>query len=469
MDNDNPLLQKAADLYRGLRFTMKYRGVDILPAAAGNDLARDLLESGQPFLFGRCGATEMRTVADWLQNGGHNFTDRTRADIRNLSGVFPTDDATLDKFCRLYVKTAQSAELLALWNVGAEREVIRGCDATRFTELRALEPYYHARPWSTALAGKRVLVVHPFRRTILAQYEKRTQLFPGKDVLPELASLTVIQAVQGLGGQDTGYASWFDALTEMERRMDAADYDVAIVGAGAYSLPLAAHARERVLADSENMSLDILQAMCREKGRANGARFYDALKKDDLSFICEVKKASPSKGVIARDFPYLDIARDYEAAGADCISCLTEPKWFLGSDDIFREIRAAVSTPMLRKDFTVSDYQLYQSRLMGADCVLLICALLDTKALAQYLAVCDELGLSALVETHDADEIRSAVAAGAKIIGVNNRNLKDFPSTFPTPRGCATASRRRRSTWPNPACRARRTSPHSARSAPTRY
>ena len=159
MDNDNPLLQKAADLYRGLRFTMKYRGVDILPAAAGNDLARDLLEGGQPFLFGRCGATEMRTVADWLQNGGHNFTDRTRADIRNLSGVFPTDDATLDKFCRLYVKTAQSAELLALWNVGAEREVIRGCDATRFTELRALEPYYHARPWSAALAGKRVLVV----------------------------------------------------------------------------------------------------------------------------------------------------------------------------------------------------------------------------------------------------------------------------------------------------------------------
>ena len=178
---------------------------------------------------------------------------------------------------------------------------------------------------------------------------------------------------------------------------------------------LAAHARERVLADSENMSLDILQAMCREKGRANGARFYDALKKDDLSFICEVKKASPSKGVIARDFPYLDIARDYEAAGADCISCLTEPKWFLGSDDIFREIRAAVSTPMLRKDFTVSDYQLYQSRLMGADCVLLICALLDTKTLAQYLAVCDELGLSALVETHDADEIRSAVAAAARI------------------------------------------------------
>lgn len=193
---------------------------------------------------------------------------------------------------------------------------------------------------------------------------------------------------------------------------------------------LAAHARERVLADSENMSLDILQAMCREKGRANGARFYDALKKDDLSFICEVKKASPSKGVIARDF---SLSRHRaRLRGRRCGLHLVPDRTqvVFGSDDIFREIRAAVSTPMLRKDFTVSDYQLYQSRLTGADCVLLICALLDTKTLAQYLAVCDELGLSALVETHDADEIRSAVAAGAKIIGVNNRNLKDFSVDF---------------------------------------
>lgn len=244
MDNDNLLVQKAADLYRGLRFKMKYRGVPILSAGAGNDLARDLLESGQPFLFGRCGATEMRTAADYLHNGGRPFADRTRTDIRNLSGVFPTDDAALERFCKLYIRTAQSAELLALWNVGAEREVIRSCDATRFTELRALEPYYHARPWSAALAGKRVLVVHPFRKTILSQYEKRAQLFPGRDILPEFASLTVIQAVQGLAGQDTGYDSWFDALDAMQARMDAADYDVAIIGAGAYGLPLAAHARD---------------------------------------------------------------------------------------------------------------------------------------------------------------------------------------------------------------------------------
>ena len=138
MDNDGALLEVLRNTYKGLRFRWKYRGLIILPAEQGNAAAADAIRAGQPFLFGRCGATEMRTVADWLQNGGHNFTDRTRADIRNLSGVFPTDDATLDKFCRLYVKTAQSAELLALWNVGAEREVIRGCDATRFTELRAL-------------------------------------------------------------------------------------------------------------------------------------------------------------------------------------------------------------------------------------------------------------------------------------------------------------------------------------------
>ena len=112
MDNDNLLVQKAADLYRGLRFKMKYRGVPILSAGAGNDLARDLLESGQPFLFGRCGATEMRTAADYLHNGGRPFADRTRADIRNLSGVFPTDDAALERFCKLYIRTAQSAELL---------------------------------------------------------------------------------------------------------------------------------------------------------------------------------------------------------------------------------------------------------------------------------------------------------------------------------------------------------------------
>lgn len=154
--------------------------------------------------------------------------------------------------------------------------------------------------------------------------------------------------------------------------------------------------------------------------------FETALKKQGLSYICEVKKASPSKGIISPDFPYLEIARQYEAAGADCISCLTEPQWFLGSNEYLRRIAEAVSIPVLRKDFTVCDYQIYEAKLLGASAVLLICALLSQDEIMEYAAVCDALGMSALVEAHDEREIESALSAGARIIGVNNRNLKDF-------------------------------------------
>ncbi len=193
---------------------------------------------------------------------------------------------------------------------------------------------------------------------------------------------------------------------------------------------IADYARMRVQRDRKETGLEELKSLCRQSGRADGAAFENALRRPGLSFICEVKKASPSKGIISPDFPYLDIARAYEQAGADCISCLTEPKWFLGSDDIFRDIRQAVSLPMLRKDFVVDEYQLYQARLMGANCVLLICALLDRTAVKRYLDICEELGLAALVEAHDAAEIRSAVQAGAKLIGVNNRDLRDFSVDF---------------------------------------
>ncbi|MGN0522762.1 MAG: indole-3-glycerol phosphate synthase TrpC [Eubacterium sp.] len=154
--------------------------------------------------------------------------------------------------------------------------------------------------------------------------------------------------------------------------------------------------------------------------------FENALKGSNLSFICEVKKASPSKGIIAQDFPYLDIALEYERAGAAAISCLTEPKWFLGSDEYLKEIAKAVKIPVLRKDFTVCEYQIYEAKLLGADAVLLICALLDSDTIKEYISVCDSLGISALVEAHNENEINSALWAGARIIGVNNRNLKDF-------------------------------------------
>ena len=155
-------------------------------------------------------------------------------------------------------------------------------------------------------------------------------------------------------------------------------------------------------------------------------RFEKALAKDGVSFICEVKKASPSKGVIAEDFDYLAIAKDYEKAGADAISVLTEPDYFLGSIDYLAEIAEHVQTPLLRKDFVVDEYMIDEAKAAGASAVLLICALLDEETLACYHKHCDELGLSALVEAHDEEEIQMAVRAGARIIGVNNRNLKDF-------------------------------------------
>lgn len=165
------------------------------------------------------------------------------------------------------------------------------------------------------------------------------------------------------------------------------------------------------------------QALAMPKG---DFEFERALKGDTLSFICEIKKASPSKGIIAEDFPYLEIAKEYENAGASCISCLTEPKWFLGSDKYLKEVAEAVSIPVIRKDFTVNEYQIYEAKILGAKAVLLICAILDTDTIKKYIEIADSLGISALVEAHNEAEVKSALTAGARIIGVNNRNLKDF-------------------------------------------
>lgn len=194
---------------------------------------------------------------------------------------------------------------------------------------------------------------------------------------------------------------------------------------------IADYAKERVAESKKRISLDELKetAMSLQRG---DMPFLKKLKSEQMSFICEIKKASPSKGVIDPVFDYMTIASEYNESGADCISCLTEPKWFLGSDDIFKDVRSISKIPMLRKDFTIDEYQIYEAKCLGAECVLLICALLDTRTIEKYLGICDILGLSALVETHTEDEIKSAVAAGAEIIGVNSRNLKNFDVNLDT-------------------------------------
>lgn len=189
---------------------------------------------------------------------------------------------------------------------------------------------------------------------------------------------------------------------------------------------IAEYTKNRYNSLEKRVPLEEIKSKALKMDSKTGFPFKQALAQKGISYICEVKKASPSKGVIAEDFPYLQIAKDYENAGASAISCLTEPKYFLGSDRYLEEIAKEVKIPVLRKDFTVCPYQIYEAKVLGASAILLICALLTEDELREYLEIAHSLGLSALVEAHTKDEVMTALSVGAEIIGVNNRNLKDF-------------------------------------------
>ena len=189
---------------------------------------------------------------------------------------------------------------------------------------------------------------------------------------------------------------------------------------------IVAKTKERLVEVKQNKSLDQLIGEVSKLEIKEDFPFKEALKDPEIAIIAEVKKASPSKGLISRDFDYIEIAREYEEAGASAISVLTEPYFFKGSNDFLREISENVSIPILRKDFTIDEYMIYEAKLLGASAVLLIVSILDDAQLKEYLDLSHDLGLSAIVETHDANEIKTALDAGAEIIGVNNRNLADF-------------------------------------------
>ena len=189
---------------------------------------------------------------------------------------------------------------------------------------------------------------------------------------------------------------------------------------------IAAKTKQRIEDEKSRLPLTELKKQAYDLEINNKFPFYDALSGKELSFICEVKKASPSKGVIAENFPYLEIAKDYEKSGADAVSVLTEPFWFKGSNEYVREISREITIPVLRKDFTVDEYMIYEAKIIGASAILLICAILSDSQLKEYTEIAHELGLSVLVEAHDETEVNRAMNCGAKIIGVNNRDLRDF-------------------------------------------
>lgn len=188
---------------------------------------------------------------------------------------------------------------------------------------------------------------------------------------------------------------------------------------------LADSTRDRVEREKKQIQLEMVkkQALAMKRGDFS---FEKVIAEGDISFICEVKRASPSKGMLVEEFPYVQIAKDYEEAGADCISVLTEPDYFKGDKQYLKEISENVTVPLIRKDFIIDEYMIYDAKIHGASCVLLICSLLDKETMEKYIEICDNLGMSALVEAHDEEEIQKAVEAGARMIGVNNRDLKTF-------------------------------------------
>lgn len=188
---------------------------------------------------------------------------------------------------------------------------------------------------------------------------------------------------------------------------------------------LAQSTYKRVEEEKNQISPEEVKAKALSMKKGN-FEFENVLRSNDITFICEVKKASPSKGIIAENFPYVQIAKEYEQAGAGCISVLTEPEYFKGDKKYLKEISENVSLPLIRKDFVIDEYMIYDGKLHGASCVLLICSLLSESTIRNYIGICDTLGISALVEAHDEMEINKAIRAGARIIGVNNRDLKTF-------------------------------------------
>ena len=242
MDNDSSIKKNLVLLYRKARLRIDYIGMNFLNEEKGNEQIATWVTTSEPFMVGRLGGTEMRCVIRWIQ--GKPYSEQTAYRAWVQAGVFPNDSKGLDRFCKVYTDAIQSCDLIGVCEVPWEKRAIQMFgNKPQLTPARAIEPYYYEEPWSANLQGKKVLIIHPFVDSICRQIAQRERIWPGKNVLPEFGEISMIRAVQSIAGSKPDFEDWTSALEWMKKEMEQIDFDVAIIGAGAYALPLAAHAK----------------------------------------------------------------------------------------------------------------------------------------------------------------------------------------------------------------------------------
>ncbi|MBU3200972.1 hypothetical protein LL037_12910 [Clostridium estertheticum] len=238
MDNDTSFKKVLIKLYKYLTFNMTYSNLSIYNDYDGNELIKKCLLDDKPLLVSRFGANESRCINYYIKDKKYDEFIKDRISVS--AGVYPTTKENLDRFCEYYIKCSRTIDILALWKVkGEKNHVKKYCKDAKFTKLVALEPYYFKNPWSEALENKKILIIHPFEKTIQSQYRHREFLFKDSRILPKFKSIEVIKAVQSLAQEQTPYKNWFEAYESMCKIIDTKDFDIAIIGAGAYGLPLA--------------------------------------------------------------------------------------------------------------------------------------------------------------------------------------------------------------------------------------
>lgn len=244
MDNDNLLKKKLTSYYKNMKFKFDYRNRVVYSEEEGNKLIFEALSNESPCMISRFGATELNCINFYIKK--KKYTEEIKDRIKKLSGVFPNNDKNIDSFCSFYLECSKSIDILGIWCVKGERYCIDNyCNNPKLVKLRSIEPYYFNNPWSRALENKKVLVIHPFMESIIKQYEKRNMIFEDKSILPKFKSLKVIKAVQSIADNDTEFGDWFDAYNYMCNEIDKIDFDIAIVGAGSYGLPLSSYIKEK--------------------------------------------------------------------------------------------------------------------------------------------------------------------------------------------------------------------------------